>query len=175
MKKAILVTFEIKTRVIVDADYGNAVLTNLDWEVAKVAADKIKSNPDSYIDAENMTEVVYDLEDPYNPDYDKVDLRIPSTQEMIDFIKTNPKCTTNYVNGLEISFPTNELSIDNPIKLGRSTWIDIDSIMFTENNHVKVHYSNPNLNNAGISFVDWNDISTDLKLKILKAIGYYEN
>lgn len=170
MKKAILVTFEIKTRVIVDADYGNAVLTNLDWEVAKVAADKIKSNPDSYIDAENMTEVVYDSEDPYNPDYDKVDLHIPSSAEMIDFIRTNPKCTTNYVNGLEISFPTNELSMDNPIKVDKES--RIDCIKIVDGKYVKIHIDNPCLENIGISLVDWNDISMDVKAKIAKAIKY---
>ena len=31
MKKAMLLTFEITTRVIVDADYDNAMNANLDW------------------------------------------------------------------------------------------------------------------------------------------------
>lgn len=170
MKKAILVTFEIKTRVIVDADYDNATLANLDWEVAKIAADKLKRYPNAYLDEENMTEVAIDMECPYDPDYDKVDLHIPSSQEMIDFIKTNSKIITAYVNGNEISFPSEELAMDNPIELNNGCWID--SIKIVDDKYVKIHFGNPTLKNLGISVADWNDIAMDVKVKIMKAIGY---
>lgn len=174
MKKAMLLTFEITTRVIVDADYDNAMNANLDWEMAKIAADRIKANPDGYINAENLMNVSTDLEDPYDPDYDKVDLHIPSTQEMIDFfIKTNPKWNTNSVRGAAISLPTETLLMENPIELNKNTWID--SIKIINGKQVKVHYDDPALENIGISLVDWNDISTEIKLKILKAINYHEN
>lgn len=174
MKKAMLLTFEITTRVIVDADYDNAMNANLDWEMAKIAADRIKANPDGYINAENLMNVSTDLEDPYDPDHDKVDLHIPSTQEMIDFfIKTNPKWNTNSVRGAAISLPTETLLMENPIELNKNTWID--SIKIINGKQVKVHYDDPALENIGISLVDWNDISTEIKLKILKAINYHEN
>lgn len=173
MKKAMLLTFEITTRVIVDADFDNAMNANLDWEVAKIAADRIKANPDGYINAENLVNISTDLEAPYDPDYDKVDLHIPSTQELIDFIKTNSKYITNSVHGVEISFPTEKLSMENPIVLNKNTWID--SITIINGKCVKVHYDDPTLENIGLSFVDWNDIATEVKLKILKAIDYHEN
>lgn len=173
MKRAMLVTFELTTRVIVDADFDKAMNANLEWEVAKIAADKIKANPDGYINAENLTDISTDLEDPYDPDYDKVDLHIPSTQELIDFIKTNPKCIINSVNGVEINFPTEEFSMDDAIELNKNTWID--SIAIINGKCIKVHYDDPALENIGLSSVDWNDIATEVKLKILKAIGYHEN
>lgn len=173
MKRAMLVTFELTTRVIVDADFDKAMNANLEWEVAKIAADKIKANPDGYINAENLMNISTDLEDPYDPDYDKVDLHIPSTQEMIDFIKTNPKYITNSVNGVAVSFPTEDLLMGSPIVLNKTTWID--SIKIINDKHVKVHYNDPALENIGLSFVDWNDIATEVKLKILKAINYHEN
>lgn len=161
MKKAILVTFEIKTRVIVDADFENSTLANLDWEVAKVAADKIKNYPYSYIDAENMTAVDIDMEDPYNPSYDKVDLYIPSSKEMIDFFKR----TSAYE-----STDNHTIWLSNPIDLDKKT--SISSVWIGDNNQFKVHYSNPELENIGLSLVDWNDIATEVKIKIMKAIGY---
>ena len=63
--------------------------------------------------------------------------------------------------------------MENPIELNKNTWID--SIKIINGKQVKVHYDEPALENIGISLVDWNDISTEIKLKILKAINYHEN
>lgn len=170
MKKAVLVTFEVSTRLIVDADFDNVASFSLDWEIARIAADKIKSNPDSYINEENLAEVDYDSEMPYDPDYDKVDLHIPTTQEMIDFIRTNSKCNKSIVNGVLIELPTTELLLEEPIKLDKTTSVDL--IMETKDHRVKIHYDNAELESIGVSYVDWDDITIETKLKILKAIEY---
>lgn len=164
MKRAMLVTFEIKTRVIVDTD-DNATNANLDWEVANVAADKIKTNPDGYLNAENMTDVSTDFESPYDPDYDKVDLHIPSSMEMIDFLKRTR--TNEAINKHQI-WLKKSVDLANDISI-ESVWVD-DS-----NNRFKVDYNCPRLESIGISWVDWNDIATEVKLKILKAIDYHED
>ena len=74
---------------------------------------------------------------------------------------------------IDIRIITETLLMENPIELNKNTWID--SIKIINGKQVKVHYDEPALENIGISLVDWNDISTEIKLKILKAINYHEN
>ena len=83
------------------------------------------------------------------------------------------KLKSKTISGAAISLPTETLLMENPIELNKNTWID--SIKIINGKQVKVHYDDPALENIGISLVDWNDISTEIKLKILKAINYHEN
>lgn len=62
-KKAYLVTFIIKTRVVAEEDN--------DYEIEYAAIQQILEEPSAYIDADNIEEINEDTECPYYPEEDK--------------------------------------------------------------------------------------------------------
>lgn len=77
MKKAYLVEYSIKTRVVIDVpddykpfDYKGESIT--DGILIAKAGDKILSDAQNYIIGDNITYVEEDLEMPYDPEHDDV-------------------------------------------------------------------------------------------------------
>lgn len=152
-------TFEITARVVIDTDEP---LNRIDSEVAKIAADKIKSKSDEYIHNDNVTNVECDLDCPFDPDCDKVELRIPSSKEMIELAEKM---------SIYDEFPEN-----NIIWLPYSVWVDkdtyINAVWILGRSRFMAEYEHPDSKNVGLPLVDWSDIPIGVKLKIMKAMEY---
>jgi len=68
-KKAVLVSFSIMTRVVVD-NPSDVPSSQIEDAAIKKALEKIRKDPYSYITGDNCDEVSDDTEDPYNPKFD---------------------------------------------------------------------------------------------------------
>lgn len=65
MKQAVIVKFEIATRIVVDTDSARD-----DRTIAEIAARKILGSPEDYIHPDNLSSVSKDEECPYDPEWD---------------------------------------------------------------------------------------------------------
>lgn len=73
MKRAFIVEYNIRTRVVVDVPeyYIADSFYRVDEEIIKAASDKIKSDVDAYIIGHNCVSIEDDIEEPYDDKYDK--------------------------------------------------------------------------------------------------------